>query len=290
MIMPRLAVAFLVVLLSYGCSPPPDEESLASGIATETDANDALSAAVSSTTSKPRNIVIAADPWCPHNCEAGSDREGYMVDIAREVLGEAGYTVEYVNVSWARALQMTREGQLDAVVGAFTTDAPDFVFPDLPQGRSAIALFTHHENRWIYDGLESLHNQKLLVLNGYSYTSELDRYIEEYQHDPDRIWVISGPAPLDRAIYLLDQHRTDIFAEDTYVMAWWAMNTDEDITPPRQAGLVGETEAFVAFSPAREDAKELAELLAKGTRQMLTSGRAQQILDQYGLSLWKEMP
>ena len=57
-----------------------------------------------------------------------------MVDIAREVLGEAGYTVEYVNVSWARALQLTREGQLDAVVGAFTTDAPDFVFPDTPPG------------------------------------------------------------------------------------------------------------------------------------------------------------
>lgn len=57
-----------------------------------------------------------------------------MVDIAREVLGEAGYTVEYVNVSWARALQLTREGQLDAVVGAFTTDAPDFVFPDTPRG------------------------------------------------------------------------------------------------------------------------------------------------------------
>ena len=82
-----------------------------------------------------------------------------MVDIAREVLGEAGYTVEYVNVSWARALQLTREGQLDAVVGAFTTDAPDFVFPDTPQGRSAIALFTHPDNRWVYDGLASLHTR-----------------------------------------------------------------------------------------------------------------------------------
>lgn len=234
--------------------------------------------------------MIAADPWCPHNCEAGSDREGYMVDIAREILGKAGYTVEYVNVSWARALQMTREGQLDAVVGAFTTDAPDFVFPDTPQGHSTIALFTHPDNRWTYDGLASLHNQKLLVINGYSYTNELDRYIEEHHDDQDRIWVISGPSPLDRAIYLLDQHRTDLFAEDVFVMAWWGMNTNQAVTPPRQAGLVGETEAFVAFSPAREDAKELAQLLAKGTRQLLASGQAQQILDRYGLSLWTETP
>lgn len=213
-----------------------------------------------------------------------------MVDIAREVLGEAGYTVEYVNVSWARALQLTREGQLDAVVGAFMTDAPDFVFPDTPQGRSTIALFTHPDNHWVFNGLGSLQNQKLLVINGYSYTDELDRYIEEHQANPERIWVIAGPSPLDRAIYLLDQHRTDIFAEDIYVMAWWERNHNEAIPPPRRAGVVDEIEAFVAFSPAREDAKELAELLANGTRRLLASGRIQQILDQYGLSLWTETP
>ncbi|AHI30617.1 MULTISPECIES: substrate-binding periplasmic protein [Marinobacter] len=288
--MPRLAVALLTVLLLHGCSPPPDEESPSSDVDTQTPTNEALSAALSNTTPRPRTIVIASDPWCPHNCEAGSDREGYMVDIAREVLGEAGYTVEYVNVSWARALQLTREGQLDAVVGAFTTDAPDFVFPDTPQGRSAIALFTHPDNRWVYDGLASLHNQKLLVINGYSYTDELDQYIEEHQANPERIWVIAGPSPLDRAIYLLDQHRTDIFAEDIYVMAWWEMNNNDTVPAPRQAGLVDEIDAFVAFSPVREDAKELAKLLTEGTRQLMDSGRVQQILDQYGLSLWTEMP
>lgn len=213
-----------------------------------------------------------------------------MVDIAREVLGKAGYTVEYVNISWARALQMTREGQLDAVVGAFITDAPDFVFPDTPQGRSIIALFTHPDNRWTYSGLDSLANQKLLVINGYSYTSELDRYIEEHQANQDRIWVISGPSPLDRAIYLLDQDRTDIFVEDVYVMAWWASNSNGAINPPRQAGLISESEAFVAFSPEREDATKLAELLSKGTRQLLASGRVQEILDNYGLSPWPETP
>ncbi|MBP53826.1 transporter substrate-binding domain-containing protein [Marinobacter sp.] len=288
--MHRLAVALLAVFLLYGCSPPPDEESLSSDVDTQTSTNEALSAALSNTTPRPRTIVIASDPWCPHNCEAGSDREGYMVDIAREVLGEAGYTVEYVNVSWARALQLTREGQLDAVVGAFMTDAPDFVFPDTPQGRSAIALFTHPDNRWVYDGPASLHNQKLLVINGYSYSNELDRYIEEHHANPDRIWVIAGPSPLERAIYLLDQHRTDIFAEDIYVMAWWERNNKETIPAPRQAGVIAEIEAFVAFSPAREDARELAELLANGTRRLLASGRIQQILDQYGLSLWTETP
>lgn len=213
-----------------------------------------------------------------------------MVDIAREVLEEAGYAVKYVNVSWARALQMTREGQLDAVVGAFATDAPDFVFPDIPQGRSAIALFTHPDNTWLYTGPESLHDQKLLVINGYSYTRELDQYIEKHEADHERIWVISGPSPLDRAIDLLNQDRTDIFVEDAYVMAWWSVNSNRTTSPPREAGLVSESDAFVAFSPVREDAQKLAELLTEGTRRRIDNGRVQQILDSYGLSLWTEQP
>jgi len=286
--MPRLAVILVAVLVMHGCSPPDDN-----GVpptVPEVAADEAPITTVPGNIQPSRNIVIAADPWCPHNCEAGSDREGYMVDIAREVLTEAGYTVEYVNISWARALQMTREGQLDAVVGAFITDAPDFVFPDTPQGHSTIALFTHPDNHWIYEGLESLNDQKLLVINGYSYTIELDQYIRKNQADRDRIWVISGPSPLERAIYLLDQHRTDLFAEDVYVMIWWAMNGERTITPPRKAGLVSKTDAFVAFSPARDDAQDLAQLLAKGTRERLANGRIREILEQYGLSLWTEMP
>lgn len=285
--MSRFVSIALVLLFLSGCSPPDSDMSEA---VAETDANTQPSASIIDYQSRPGTIVIAADPWCPHNCEAGADHEGYMVDIAREILAESGYTVEYINISWARALQMTREGQLDAVVGAFKTDAPDFVFPDTPQGHSSIALFTHPDNGWTYNGLGSLPDQQLLVINGYSYTQELDRYIEQNQAEQEKIWVISGPSPLNRAIELLEQDRTDIFVEDTYVMAWWAASTGRLASPPRQAGLVSESDAFVAFSPARDDAQKLAQLLAEGTRQRIENGRLQQILDTYGLSLWTEMP
>lgn len=278
-----LALWFLLL----GCSPPDSDSAEA---VAETSTDTSLTASIIDNQSHPDTIVIAADPWCPHNCEAGADHQGYMVDLAREILVESGYSVEYINVSWARALQMTRDGQLDAVVGAFRTDAPDFVFPDTAQGYSSIALFTHPDNEWTYNGIESLLNQKLLVINGYSYTPELDDYIARHQEDQERIWVISGPSPLNRAIGLLDQARTDIFVEDTYVMSWWAKSAGRLANPPREAGLIGESEAFVAFSPARDDAQKLAELLSEGTRQRIENGRLQQILDTYGLTLWTETP
>ncbi len=289
--MSRLIVLAFMFVLLMGCSPQDNDISEAvAETATETSAAKASAAVITRYQGQPDTIVLAADPWCPHNCEAGSDHEGYMVDLARDILSEAGYTVEYVNLSWARALQMTREGQLDAVVGAFITDAPDFVFPEIPQGYSSIALFTHPDNPWHYTGIDSLNDQQLLVINGYSYTEALDRYIEEHQADQEKVWVISGPSPLNRAIGLLEQNRTDIFVEDEYVMAWWAKSTGKADNPPRESGPVGVTDAFVAFSPAREDAKELAQLLSEGTRQRIADGRAQQILDKYGLTLWTEAP
>lgn len=283
--MSRPICVVLVLIFLLSCSPP---DSGTGEAVAESALSAQPSASVIDNPAQPDTIVIAADPWCPHNCEAGADHEGYMVDVAREILTESGYAVEYINISWARALQMTREGQLDAVVGAFRTDAPDFVFPDTPQGYSSIALFTHPDNSWAYSGIESLRDQKLLVINGYSYTRELDRYIEQFQADREKIWVISGPSPLNRAIELLAQDRTDIFVEDAYVMAWWAQSIGQSATLPRQAGLVSESEAFVAFSPAREDAHELAELLSEGTRQLIDNGRFQQILDTYGLTLWTD--
>lgn len=206
-----------------------------------------------------------------------------MVDITREILETAGFQVEYVNMSWARALQLTREGRLDAVVGAFINDAPDFVFPEVAQGHSRITFFTHQDSNWRYDGLESLENQTLLAINGYSYSGELDRYIQDHADEHEHVWILSGPAPLKRALYLLDKHRTDIFVEDDYVMSW-ALRAMKGFTPPREAGLLNENGIYVAFSPARADAHELAILLAEGTRRLEASGRIQEIKADYGLS------
>ncbi|MGM0768687.1 MAG: substrate-binding periplasmic protein [Pseudomonadota bacterium] len=228
-------------------------------------------------------ITIGADPWCPHNCAVGSDPEGYMLDIAREVFEAQGYQVEYLNVSWARALQMARAGLLDAVAGAFRTDAPDFVFPTEPQGKSQIAMYTAADSDWRYHGLESLNDQTLLAINGYSYSAELDRYIASHADEPTRVWMLSGPSPLNRAINLLEQHRADVFPEDVYVMTW-AQRADTDSRPLRQGGRLRQTDTFIAFSPENAESAKLADLLSRGTLQLRENGRMREILAAYGLS------
>jgi polar amino acid transport system substrate-binding protein len=236
-----------------------------------------------------RQIVLVADPWCPHNCAVTAPEEGYMVDIAREALAMDGYTLKYRNVSWARALRMTRQGRVHGVVGAFRTDAPDFVFPEVAQGRASIGLYTHPDSDWRYDGIPSLGTQTLLAINGYSYTAELDAYIDDNQHNRERVWILSGPAPLERALNLLERQRGDLFAEDDYVMDW-AIRNNPGVDRPRRAGQVGETLSYVAFSPALDNSAELARVLSDGTRKLIKNGRMAAILNSYGLSAMVETP
>ncbi|MDI9244167.1 transporter substrate-binding domain-containing protein [Marinobacter sp. CHS3-4] len=247
------------------------------------------SASVAAGNVADKRVVLVADPWCPHNCKAGAAKEGYMIDIAREVFESAGYTLEYRNFSWARALRMTRKGAFNGVVGAFRSDAPDFIFPDISQGRAAIALFTHPDNDWTYDGLPSLQNQRLLAINGYSYTAELDNYIEQNLENRERIWILSGGSPLKRALKLLDRDRTDVFAEDEYVMNW-AIKNEPDMLSPRHAGRISDTQSYVAFSPALDNSVELAQLLSEGTQKLIDSGRMEAILNTYGLTELPETP
>ncbi|MBW7471345.1 transporter substrate-binding domain-containing protein [Marinobacter sp. M216] len=275
-----LLLSSLVFLAA--CSPSEDPPS----VVPETEFSEAAVFPEGHKSDQWRTITIAADPWCPHNCEAGSEREGYMVEIAREAFAPARLKVRYVNMSWARALAQAKEGYVDAVVGAFVSDAPSFVFPDEAIGHARTVLFAHADSDWSYQNIDSLKQLKLIAINGYSYSPELDGYIETNKGNPERVWIISGPSPLDRAIELLGQERTDVLPEDLQVMQWTLAHMEN---PPalRQVVQLQEMRAYIAFSPANPESPDLAALLSEGVRNLRQSGRLQEILARYGLS-WSD--
>ncbi|WP_228151216.1 substrate-binding periplasmic protein [Tamilnaduibacter salinus] len=236
---------------------------------------------------RPDVITIAADPWCPHNCTAGSDHEGYMIDIAREVFESHGLTVEYVNTSWARALRLVNAGELDAVVGAYHEDAPGFVFPEIEQGEATNRFYTRPDDHWSFRGLSSLDDRLLVVINDYSYTALLDTYIQQHRQDQKRIWELSGPSPLDRAAQLVAQGRADVLVEERAVFTFLRQE-NPDLPALRDAGGLPSTRAFVAFSPELPQSARHASLLSDGMVTLRESGRLDAILARYGLEDWRD--
>lgn len=53
------------------------------------------------------------------------------------------------------------------------------------------------------------------------------------------------------------------------------------------AGSVGPTENFIAFSPVNPKSREYAAILDRGMAEMRASGRLRQILQRYGVKDWK---
>lgn len=231
-------------------------------------------------------ITLRADEWCPYNCEPNSDEPGFMVDIARIVFKKAGHTVEYGVMPWARAIQDTRKGKYNGIIGAGKDDAPDFVFPENELAVMSGEFYVKKGADWEYKGLESLKDKVLGVIKDYTYSDVIDGYIEENGQNSKRVQVASGDNALDSNVKKLLAGRIDILIEDSNVMGLYIKeNRKEKML--LTAGTLAPDELFIAFSPNNPKSTEYAKTLSDGIVDMRKSGELAIILEKYGLKDWK---
>lgn len=187
---------------------------------------------------------------------------------------------------WERALAMTREGKNDCVVGAAKTDAPDFVYPDIPQGMDQSFAFVKKGSSWRYAGVSSLAAVKLGVVEGYSYTEELDAYIKSNQSN-GKVQSVTGETPLEQNLKKLQAGRVDVVLESrpVFVAMTKKLGLDGKFD---EAGAVGEaTELYVACSPKKDSSKKVAKLMGDGIAALRSNGKLAAILGKYGVQDWK---
>ena len=236
-------------------------------------------------------IVIAADEWSPYNGAEDGEKPGYGVEIARKVFGDAGYTVVYKVMSWDGAIEVTRAGELDAVIGASQDEVPDFVFPEQEFGISLMGFFVRADSKWTFEGFDSLKGRSLALIADYSYSEELDEYLGKHT-DAIVLHVASGEDALGANIGMLKNGSVDIVVEDVNVFAekTLAMGVRDAF---HLAGEVpgGDSAVYVAFSPASPKAERsavLARMFDEGVKKLRESGELRTILEKYGLEDWKK--
>ena len=237
--------------------------------------------------SQAATISIVADEWCPYNCEPGSDKPGYMIEIAQKVLGEAGHTIDYRNMPWSRAIEESRKGNFNAIVGAAEGDAPDFVFPKNSMGTSSNVFVVSKGSTWRYTDMSSLDAVSLGSIRDYSYGDELDAYLTEHEKDAKRVQIASGDTALDTNIKKLKAGRIGAAVEDRNVVEYYLAGSGQQAAV-EIAGDLGEDPLFIAFSPTLDGAAEYANLLSAGVERMRASGELATLLKKYGLQDWKK--
>lgn len=230
-----------------------------------------------------RIVRVAADPWCPYNCEPGDPHPGFMVEVGREAFAAAGYELRYEIMAWSRALRESELGHIDAAIGATRANAPRHIVGRMMLGNDETTLFMRKGRVFEYSGAQSLIGLRLGVIKDYSYddNGDIDAYIAENHSNLDRIIVVSSDNNLDLLFRMLMAGRIDAFLENRYVGSYKA----SALQLRDRVALVstGATD-FVsyAFSPNARG-EHLSSIFDEGVEALRKSGRFADILSRYGL-------
>jgi len=229
-------------------------------------------------------ITLAADKYPPYNDVQDSPNPGYVVEIAQRIFTKAGHEVKYVVVPWTPAIEETRSGVYNAIIGAFRNDAPDFVFPANEVGQCSFCFFISKETPWKYSGIPSLKGKKIGTIRGYSYTTELDPFLKD-NHDVEAAF---GEDALEKNIRKLIGGRLDLVVEDKYVFLSTANQLHIPPSEYRNAGALNADQSiYIAFGPGNPKSEEYARILSDGIDELRSSGELKAILAKYGLTDWK---
>jgi polar amino acid transport system substrate-binding protein len=229
-------------------------------------------------------ITIIADEWCPYNCQPESATPGMGIEIAEQVFASAGIDVEYRLYPWTEALQRVREGKDSAVIGAFRTDAPDFIFPAIPFSFSRQCFYTSQDSDWQFKNISSLNGVVLGAIDGYSYGNLVDAYIRDHRGS-DRVYIsrstAEGTTGLEDLITRMKEGSIDVLIEDRNVLSYDLADARKQLML-RDAGCFPSSSVYIAFSPATPDKSlRYIRLLDRGMRRMFQDGVIQKITSKY---------
>lgn len=232
-------------------------------------------------------ITFRGDLWCPYNCEPNSAKPGYMIEIAKEVFEKAGHTVDYQTMPWARTLEKVKAGEVTVAIGATKDTNPSLVYGTEKHGVSSNTFAIRAEDSFEYKGTASLEEKSLAIINGYSYTDEIDAYVKTNKDNIKKVQATAGDTALETNLNKLVNKRVDLFIEDTNVLSHQiaSMNLGDKIKVIQSP--FGSFDIYLAFSPANPKSKEYTALLDKGMDEMRKSGKLAEILGKYGLKDWK---
>lgn len=235
---------------------------------------------------RAETVTVVADPWCPYNCAPDSKHPGLIIEIVKTAFERHGIQVEYQTLPWTRAVAETRAGRFHAIVGASRGDAPDFIFPETPQATSLMSFFVKEGTTWRYKDLNSLNDITLGSIADYSYSTEIDNYIEMNKRDMRRVQVISGESALTTNLKKLALGRIDSVIEEENVMLHHlsVFPVNERIVYAGSLPITKDQELFAAFSPTLTSSKRYAEILSQETKALLADGTIDKIREHYGLN------
>lgn len=229
------------------------------------------------------NLLFVADSWCPYNCTTSDSRPGYLVELAIQIFGNKGYQVEYQVMPWKRAIEMTKAGQVDAVLAVCDIEAEGLVKTRKPVGIMQNTVATTFGKPFKWTGVEAIGNRRAAMINGYGYGKDLLDWAVAH---PDQVDYSVGAGALESMIKKLASGHVDFLQDDIHVLEYrlGRMGLRQKVV------LQAEGDSYplrIGFAPTRPDSASLAKMFDDGVAEMRRSGALAKLLKSYGMKDWE---
>jgi polar amino acid transport system substrate-binding protein len=165
-------------------------------------------------------LRMAGDAWAPY-ADTSLLNGGLATDLIKTALSRAGYSTEYEQVPWARAVHGLTEGRYDILINAWYSDDRTRI------GQFSAAYLTNHL-RLIkrkgfdvdYQNLAQLHPHTIAVVRGYAYSPAFDND-QELKKVP--------VASFSTAVRMLAAGRVELTVEDEYAARYALSRESQDV-------------------------------------------------------------
>lgn len=202
----------------------------------------------------PDGITLATTNWCPYACEQEKDQHGIIYEYITQILKEEGINVDIQFYPWTRSIKLATTGEVDGLLTAVKSEAPNLLFTTTPTDIYQMCFFTKHDQQWRYKDKTSLTQIKFGTIQNYGYGEPIDSYLLS---SPKNVYQITAEG-VPRLNRMLINNRFDAFIDDEKVVKW---QLKHEFNQLRNAGCLAETPFYLAIHPERTWAKPLIELL-----------------------------
>lgn len=228
-------------------------------------------------------LTFAGDLWCPVNCEADSLQPGFGVELLKQIYEPLGYTINYVIMPWARAVEEANSGKISGVIGALKEDAPKLIFPREPLVSISDDIYVTSTTSLTFNGIQSLKGQSVGIIDGYSYSPKVMNYLSEAMRIPGAVQAVSGDDAIEQNIRKLLAGRITAVIESAITMDYTLRQLD--LTDQiKHIGGVPSGKIYIAFAANSLQSPTLRRQFDQGMSKIRRNGTLSRIYSTYGVA------
>jgi polar amino acid transport system substrate-binding protein len=245
-------------------------------------------------------LVVASDEWCPYICD-DTHLPGFLVEIVTEIAASNGVKVKFSLTPLARALDLTKKGEVDILLAVTSQHVSDFQLQKshLSFGGLYNDFYVRANDPWRFQNIANLetalkNNAILGTINGYEYGEDIGNLLKD---NAAHIFSASGNSPLQKQLKMLNMGRLDILLDSRFTVKYQLSklvnksSRSKASSMPEPAIIYAGTEGdftplFLGFSPLLS--KKHVQLFDHGLINFRENGRLNKILAKYGLVDWHQ--